>query len=113
MKRKVLGEIQVQHAKLPAKAKANKATKAKTNFEKKKMEETPKPKKQVTPKPKKHEVPALEQYMEVVEDDDVPDILDIDDDEDPQMCGEYAPSIYAYLKEVENGLTIRKNFLHG
>ena len=46
MKRKVLGEIQVQHAKLPTKAKAIKATKAESNFEKKKMEETPKPKKQ-------------------------------------------------------------------
>merc|ERR1711974_207790 len=31
----------------------------------------------------------------------------------PQLCVEYAPAIYAYLREVEEGLSIRKEFLQG
>ena len=43
-------------------------------------------------------------------------VLDIDaleDQNNPQLCVEYAPAIYAYLREVEDGLSIRKDFLSG
>merc|ERR1711881_134634 len=44
-------------------------------------------------------------------------VFDIDgvseDKLNPQLCVEYAPAIYAYLREVENGLSIRKEFLQG
>ena len=123
MKRRALGEIQVEHVKLPAKA--GKTTKAEPDFEKKKKETSKsKPKKrvaspskkQLTSPPEKHEVPALEQCMELEDNDEVLgyiQVLDIDDFDDPQLCCEYASSIYAYMMEVENGLTIRKDYLLG
>ena len=44
-------------------------------------------------------------------------VLDIDgvpeDKLNPQLCVEYAPAIYAYLRGVEEGLSIRKEFLQG
>ena len=44
-------------------------------------------------------------------------VLDIDgleeDQLNPQLCVEYAPAIYSYLREVEEGLSIRKDFLQG
>jgi len=44
-------------------------------------------------------------------------VLDIDgleeDQLNPQLCVEYAPAIYSYLREVEEGLSIRKNHLQG
>lgn len=44
-------------------------------------------------------------------------VLDIDaveeDQLNPQLCVEYAPAIYAYLRGVEEGLSIRKEFLQG
>merc|ERR1711931_570148 len=44
-------------------------------------------------------------------------VLDIDgveeDQMNPQLCVEYAPAIYSYLREVEEGLAIRKDFLQG
>jgi hypothetical protein len=42
-------------------------------------------------------------------------IMDIDskDKENPQICGEYAQDMYAYLRQLERGLVIRKNFLQG
>merc|ERR1712115_30564 len=44
-------------------------------------------------------------------------VLDIDavpeDRLNPQLCVEYAPAIYAYLRGVEEGLSIRKEFLQG
>merc|ERR1712025_806159 len=39
--------------------------------------------------------------------------IDEQDSENPQLCAEYAPAIYAYLREVEEGLSIRKEFLSG
>jgi len=44
-------------------------------------------------------------------------VLDIDgveeDQMNPQLCVEYAPAIYSYLRGVEEGLSIRKDFLQG
>jgi len=43
-------------------------------------------------------------------------VLDIDameDQHNPQLCVEYAPSIYAYLRDVEDGLSIKKDYLRG
>merc|ERR1719244_1282889 len=44
-------------------------------------------------------------------------VLDIDgveeDQMNPQLCVEYAPAIYSYPREVEEGLSIRKEFLKG
>ena len=44
-------------------------------------------------------------------------VVDIDGVEEdlmnPQLCVEYAPAIYSYLREVEEGLAIRKDFLQG
>merc|ERR1712112_469509 len=41
------------------------------------------------------------------------DIDALEDQNNPQLCVEYAPSIYAYLRKVEEGLSIRKEFLKG
>merc|ERR1712029_619518 len=41
------------------------------------------------------------------------DIDALEDQNNPQLCVEYASSIYAYLREVEEGLSIRKEFLSG
>ena len=43
----------------------------------------------------------------------VVDIDAIEDQFNPQLLAEYAPAIYAYLREVEEGLSIRKDFLTG
>lgn len=42
-------------------------------------------------------------------------VLDIDaqDKENPQLCAEYAPAMYAYLRTIEEGLVIKKDFLKG
>jgi len=43
-------------------------------------------------------------------------VLDIDaleDQHNPQLCVEYAPSIYAYLRDVEEGLSIKRDYLNG
>jgi hypothetical protein len=44
-------------------------------------------------------------------------VVDIDGVEEdlmnPQLCVEYAPAIYTYLRGVEEGLSIRKDFLQG
>lgn len=42
-------------------------------------------------------------------------VNDVDTPElhNPQLCGEYAPYIYAYLRQLEEGLVIRKDFLKG
>jgi len=62
------------------------------------------------------EVTEKEQEKEVVS--SIPEgVLDIDgveeDQMNPQLCVEYAPAIYSYLREVEAGLSIRKDFLQG
>ena len=43
----------------------------------------------------------------------VVDIDALEDQNNPQLCVEYAPAIYAYLRDVEEGLSIRKDFLSG
>ena len=45
--------------------------------------------------------------------DGVVDIDAMEDQNNPQLCVEYAPAIYSYLREVEEGLAIRKDFLQG
>jgi len=42
-------------------------------------------------------------------------VLDIDeqDRQNPQLCAEYAPAMYAYLRTVEEGLVIKRDFLKG
>ena len=44
------------------------------------------------------------------------DVADIDGASEgcnPQLCVEYASAIYSYLRRVEDGLSIREDFLHG
>merc|ERR1712042_14958 len=75
------------------------------------------------PQPKVSEVEAMltevkEPEQEVISANVFPDgVLDIDgveeDQMNPQLCVEYAPAIYSYLREVEEGLSIRKDFLQG
>ena len=43
----------------------------------------------------------------------VTDIDSLEDQNNPQLCVEYASAIYAYLRDVENGLSIKKDFLQG
>jgi len=45
--------------------------------------------------------------------DGVLDIDNLEDKENPQLCAEYAPAMYAYLRKVEEGLVIKKDFLMG
>jgi len=45
--------------------------------------------------------------------DGVLDIDNLEDKENPQLCAEYAPVMYAYLRKVEEGLVIKKDFLIG
>jgi len=45
--------------------------------------------------------------------DGVLDIDNLEDKENPQLCAEYAPVMYAYLRKVEEGLVIKKDFLMG
>merc|ERR1712193_301685 len=61
-----------------------------------------------------------EKVQEVEKDDEarqVPaEVADIDggsDLENPQLCVEYASAIYSYLRRVEDGLSIREDFLQG
>ena len=73
--------------------------------------------------PKVSEVEAMltevkEPEQEAISANVFPDgVLDIDgveeDQMNPQLCVEYAPAIYSYLREVEEGLSIRKDFLQG
>jgi len=39
--------------------------------------------------------------------------IDEQDSENPQLCAEYAPAMYAYLRTIEEGLVIKKDFLKG
>ena len=44
------------------------------------------------------------------------EVADIDGEADhgnPQLCVEYASAIYSYLRRVEDGLSIREDFLQG
>ena len=70
---------------------------------------------------KDHEEEQEDAVMEVEEEqamvrqfpEGVLDIDALEDQNNPQLCVEYAPAIYAYLREVEDGLSIRKEFLSG
>merc|ERR1711981_298301 len=64
------------------------------------------------------ESPAkLQEVEEEEEVGQVPaDVADIDgaaDQGNPQLCVEYASAIYSYLRRVEDGLSIREDFLQG
>jgi len=63
------------------------------------------------------EVESPEKQEEVEDVPHIPDgVQDIDTSEDhnnPQLCVEYASAIYSYLRKVENGLSIKKDFLQG
>jgi len=64
------------------------------------------------------EVKEMEPEQKIISAIAFPDgVLDIDgveeDQMNPQLCVEYAPAIYSYLREVEEGLAIRKDFLQG
>ena len=37
--------------------------------------------------------------------------IDAEDEENPQLCTEYAPLMYAYLRQLEKDQPIRKDFL--
>ena len=39
--------------------------------------------------------------------------IDEQDRENPQLCAEYAPAVYAYLRTIEEGLVIKRDFLKG
>jgi len=56
------------------------------------------------------EVPAVQEYPVIPE--GVPDVDKIDR-ENPQLCAEYAPFIYAYLRQQEAKMPIRRDFLKG
>ena len=65
------------------------------------------------------ETPAKVQEVEKEEEEagQVPaEVADIDGESDqlnPQLCVEYASAIYSYLRRVEDGLSIREDFLQG
>ena len=63
------------------------------------------------------EMETPEKAKEVVEAFQVPaDVADIDGGSDqcnPQLCVEYASAIYSYLRRVEDGLSIKEDFLQG
>ena len=42
-------------------------------------------------------------------------VVDVDaaDTNNPQLCAEYAPQIYAYLRMLESDCTVHENFLAG
>ena len=44
---------------------------------------------------------------------EVADIDGASDQLNPQLCVEYASAIYSYLRRVEDGLSIREDFLQG
>jgi len=73
----------------------------------------------VATKKVENKVEEEQQQQEVVQSlpppalpDGVTDI-DAEEIENPQMCSEYASEMYAYLRQLENGLVIKKNFLQG
>lgn len=55
---------------------------------------------------------TVEMLSEISIPDGVGDI-DAQDSENPQLCAEYAPAMYAYLRTLEEGLVIKKDFLKG
>merc|ERR1719347_731630 len=58
----------------------------------------------------------LNKTVEMLSEISIPDgVGDIDaqDSENPQLCAEYAPAMYAYLRTLEEGLVIKKDFLKG
>ena len=66
------------------------------------------------------EMESPDKVQEVEKDEEarqVPaEVADIDggsDLENPQLCVEYASAIYSYLRRVEDGLSIREDFLQG
>jgi len=62
------------------------------------------------------DVTELETTVEMESETTLPDcVLDIDaqDGGNPQLCAEYAPIMYAYLRTIEEGLVIKKDFLKG
>ena len=63
------------------------------------------------------ESPQKEIVQEDQEAGQVPEeVTDIDVAEEqcnPQLCVEYASAIYSYLRRVEDGLSIREDFLQG
>jgi len=76
--------------------------------------------KQSLPKIEVMDVEVVESRMnetvEMLAEISIPEgVLDIDaqDSENPQLCAEYAPAMYAYLRTIEEGLVIKKDFLKG
>jgi len=55
---------------------------------------------------------TVEMEAELVFPDGVIDI-DAQDGDNPQLCAEYAPAMYSYLRTIEEGLVIKKDFLKG
>ena len=39
--------------------------------------------------------------------------IDVADANNPQLCAEYAPQIYAYLRQLESDCTVKEDFLAG
>merc|ERR1712055_247352 len=59
---------------------------------------------------------AMNKTVEMMSEITIPDgvsNIDEQDSENPQLCAEYAPAMYAYLRTVEQGLVIKKDFLKG
>ena len=67
------------------------------------------------------ETPEKEKVQVVEEEDlgvgqvpaEVTDIDVVEDQCNPQLCVEYASAIYSYLRRVEDGLSIKEDFLRG
>jgi len=87
----------------------------KVNGVNKRTREPPLPQIQVYDTPDDTEMEEAHEEMQVVRvfPEGVIDIDALEDQNNPQLCVEYAPAIYAYLREVEDGLSIRKDFLTG
>jgi len=59
---------------------------------------------------------AMNKTVEMMSEITIPDgvsNIDEQDSENPQLCAEYAPAMYAYLRTIEEGLVIKKDFLKG
>merc|ERR1712083_1199461 len=59
---------------------------------------------------------SMNKTVEMMSEITIPDgvsNIDEQDSENPQLCSEYAPAMYAYLRTIEEGLVIRKEFLSG
>jgi len=101
---------------LPAKAQALKkpaAAKKETEVSKKEVEAAAEEEKTEETAP---EVEAKEEEAAAAETEALPEgIPDVDtaDFGNTQLCSEYARSIYAYLRQLEAGLVIKKDFLKG